>query len=413
MTVPDELWRLPDLPLGAVAEPIPITPSEEGDQRERVFVDANEFAESEIDAPEPLWGDDQVNAIPAGGLVLLAGRPGAGKTTVIVDLACHLACGLSWPPVDPENTRAPASFRAPRPLRVAVVENEGPQEMFRQKIKEKLDVFPHRIPHPDENTGCLVIQTWRWGAFSFADRDAGESARRELDQLDVDVVFGDPLASLGPEGVGSPADTRDFVALLRPLGLGQRRAFVFLHHFRERAERTEDELARISGAWGGHLDTLLTLSATTSEDRARLAWPKLRWARRKKPAPIILEKVWRTASFEAVSEEGDVSALEPVVAAALAESREQNSKRHGWLTAIELGKVTHNRRVDVQKALEGAPHLFSLRAGADAKAIGGHVNSKLWGLAEWDDAVQQPLRDVDEATGALSIDEEIDLDLGL
>jgi hypothetical protein len=345
-----------------------------------VFMDAYEFAALQTEPPRPLWGTDQCAVLAAGGLAILAGRPGSGKTTWILDLACHLAAGLPYPPK--EGDLGPDPWHVPRPLRIALVENEGPQEMFRLKLDDKLERFPHDIR---ETGGKLMVQSWRWGSFSFADLDASAKAQQELDDAEIDLVIGDPLASLGPAGVGSPADTRDFVACLRPLGLGTKRAFLFLHHFRERAERQEDELARISGAWGGHLDTLITLAATHSNDQARLAYPKLRWSRIKPPSPVILGRIWNSASFVTVGEEGDSAIIEPLVYEHLAETRAKKAGRNkeGWKTSTEIAKDIERRRVDVKKALEGAKHLFVCLTGQSARALGAKANAQLWGLKEW------------------------------
>lgn len=351
-----------------------------GDEPEPVFVDAYTFVEQQIEQPPPLWGNSECAVLATGGLAVLAGRPGSGKTTWILDLACHLAAGLAYPPR--ENGQGPDPWSVPRPLRIALIENEGPQEMFRAKLAAKLEHFPHDIR---ETEGALVVQTWRWGSFSFADQDANKRAQQELNDERIDLVIGDPLASLGPAGVGSPADTRDFVACLRPLGLGISRAFFFLHHFRERTERTEDELARISGAWGGHLDTLLTLSATHSDDQARLAYPKLRWSKMKAPNPVIMGRIWNTASFVTVGEEGDTAILEPLIYEHLALTRAKGGgrKNQGWQTGTEISKEIERRRVDVKKALEGAPHIFESRTGEQAKALGAKANAVLWGLSDW------------------------------
>ncbi len=353
---------------------------------ERVFQDAYQFVAEKTEQPEPLWGSTDCAIIAAGSLTVLAGRPGAGKTTWILDLACHLAAGLSYPPSEDGRTQP---WAVPRPLRIALIENEGPQEMFRAKLEDKLERFPHDIR---ELGGALLIQTWRWGSFSFADTDANTKAQTELDEHDIDLVIGDPLSSLGPAGVGSPADTREFVACLRPLGLGTRRSFFFPHHFRERVDRTEDELARISGAWGGHLDTLLTLSSTHSDDQARLAYPKLRWARIKKPNPLILGRIWNTASFVGIAEEGDTTILEPLISEHLSAARGQKKGRkgEGWLTATEIAKDLERRRLDVTKAVEGAPHLFVCLTGESAKALGAKANAKLWGLKEWTETETTP-----------------------
>jgi hypothetical protein len=356
-----------------------------------VFLDAYDFIAQESEPPAPLWGSADCAVVAAGGLTVLAGRPGAGKTTLILDLACHLAAGLPYPPA--ENEASPEPWHVPRPLKVALIENEGPQEMFRVKLNDKLERFPHDIRALG---GSLLVQTWRWGSFSFADKDASRRTAAELDAAQVDLVIGDPLASLGPAGVGSPADTRDFVACLRPLGLGTTRAFFFLHHFRERVDRTEDELARISGAWGGHLDTLLTLTSTHSDDQARLAYPKLRWSRKRTPNPVILGRIWNTMSFAAIGEEGDTTILEPLIYEHLAGAKASKGGRkgEGWQTSTEISKEIERRRVDVKKALEGAPHMFVSLTGEQAKALGAKANAVLWGLKEWTETETAPPDDI-------------------
>jgi hypothetical protein len=354
---------------------------EDGDEGEPLFMDAHAFVEMQVDTPAPLWGSARVTLIPAGGLVLFAGRPGVGKTTFLLDLLCHLAAGIPYPPRDDD--KAPVPHAVDRPVRVALIENEGPREMFRDKLADKLDRFAPEIP-----AGHLLIQTLRWGSFSFADDDAFQMARAQLDEHQIDLVVGDPLGMLGVEGVGSPADTRTFVQILRGLGLGTTRAFMFLHHFRERVERSEDELAKISGAWGGHLDTLVTLSAMADAKQARLAFPKIRWAKDPVPDPIILGRVYAAAAFEALGTEGDLSLLVPLLAEWLENARSQSrgAGGKGWFTYSEIAKEMGRRRADVGKALEDATHLFAMRTGEDARALGKKTSAKLWGLVDWDDA---------------------------
>jgi hypothetical protein len=362
-----------------------------------MFVLAEEFIERSFAAPEPLLGTAETAVIAAGSLNLLAGRPGAGKTTLLLDIACHLAAGIDWPPSDETDDRSPKPWPCHRPLKIALIENEGPQESFRAKLEEKLRRFPHEIPR-----GGLTIYALHWGTFSFADRGGFSQVQAEFDQHEIDLVVGDPLGSLGMEGVGSPAETLAFVQLLRPLGLGTTRAFLFLHHFRERVEKADDELSRISGAWGGHLDTLLTLSATASEDQLRLAYPKLRWARARTPHPIVLGKIFNTLGFEAIAEEGDVFLVEPLIAQELADARAAGRGHNGWQRVDDIRERIDKRRTDVKKALEGAPHLFTFVTGAQAKAMGAQSpKTILWGLVEWGDTHAVP-PDENPAQGSLA-----------
>lgn len=361
-------------------------PGEPTAPRGPLFLAAHDFASRQFAPPEPLLGTDELPILAVGSFNLLAGRPGAGKTTTLLDLACHMAAGIPWPSVDPANEKAPKPWPVPRPLRVALIENEGPQESFRGKIDRKLKHFPHSI---EEAGGCLLVQTMRWGTFSFADTSIADQLRDELDMHGIDIVMGDPLASLGLEGVGSPAETFAFVQLLRPLGLGERRAFLFLHHFRERIEKGEDELSKISGAWGGHLDTLLGLAATHSHDQLRLSYPKVRWAQIPEPKPIVLGKVYNTAGFEAIGEEGDVGLLEPRVHETLVACREAGRGFNGWMKLDDIRALIGGRRTDVKTALEGAPHLFVHVTGETAKLMGSKsVKTIFWGLREWGPPVE-------------------------
>ena len=342
--------------------------------------------------------------ISAAGLGLLAGRPGTGKTTLLLDIICHLAAGQAWPPVDPEQaSRAPEPWPCPKPLRIAMIENEGPIAMFQAKVQDKLERFPHSIRKAG---GQILIQTLNWGAFSFADRGVIDRVRGELDEHGIDLVVGDPLASLGLEGVGSPAETMAFVNLLRPLGLGTNRAFLFLHHFRERAEKGEDEVARLSGAWGGHLDTLITLAASGRQDQARLAYPKLRWNKVENPPPIILGRVYNTRSFEALAEESDPGLLEPLLTRWFEEQRDADSPRKGWGTATEIAKGVSRKRVVVEKTLEGAPHLFARCPEIVRAELKVRGNAKLWGLAAWIEGSPEALAEA-EAQTAMPADDEI------
>ena len=93
-----------------------------------------------------------------------------------------------------------------------------------------------------------------WGGFSLADDVHRERLIREIAEKGYDLVFGDPLDSLVIEGVGSPEDTRKFLALMKQTGLGKSVAWWLNTH--PRKEETKEALNEIAGAWGGKPDTV-------------------------------------------------------------------------------------------------------------------------------------------------------------
>ena len=159
------------------------------------------FIDAVSDAPPALIGSEADNLLPAGGLMLLAGKPGVGKTTLALDLAFHAASGRDW-----------LDLEVPRPLRVLLIENEGPREPFRRKLEAKRDAWAHSLG------GAIFVHALDWGALTLASAASRQALRDFLDAEEIDLVIADPLGGLGVQGVGSPAETRDFVALLREVG---------------------------------------------------------------------------------------------------------------------------------------------------------------------------------------------------
>lgn len=319
-----------------------------------VAVGLNAFLNLPVEERPPLLGTNDQALVAAGGLVLIGGKAGLGKTTLIVDAIFHLASGLPW-----------LTFPAPRPLNILVIENEGPLRMFQQKLAAKAKAWQHEL------TGQIHVQTGAWGYFSFNDLDHHTSISAYLDEHQIDLVIGDPIGTLGMEGVGSPEDTRNFVKLLVPLGLLNNRAFIFPVHFTK--EPRKDEIDQISGAWGGHLDTLMVLKSTGRKDELRLSFPKLRWWNNSPPAPIILGKVYNTHTFEILRHEGDEETpLEHRITKLLDDGT--------WRTAPEIAHKESGigvRRETVQKTLESRSDLFRFESGADH---GKSARAAVWQL---------------------------------
>jgi hypothetical protein len=260
-----------------------------------VAVRLAEFLALEFATKPAILGTELDTIIPTGGLALIAGMPGAGKTTLAIDCAFHLASGRDW-----------LGIPAARPINILFVENEGPQHKFQDKLRRKTELWEHDL------IADIHIHVLNWGAFNFTSENDVALIRSYLDEHMIDLVIGDPLDTLGPRGVGSPDDTREFVALLPPLGLTNNRSFVFLHHFRK--EISISEINQVSGAWGGRLDTLLVLKETEQPNELRLSFAKLRWAEPRQP--LILGKLINQAAFEVLAEEQpqtDDSAVEAML----------------------------------------------------------------------------------------------------
>ncbi len=324
-----------------------------------------DFLDEVSDSPAALVGDDDEVLLPAGGLLMLVARGGKGKTTLTIDFAFHLVSGVDW-----------LGFKVARPLRVLLVENEGPREPFRAKLATKTKVWPHEL------AGELFVHTLDWGGFTLADGDARAQLRSYIESNEIDVVVGDPLDSLGVAGVGSPEDVRAFMALMHEVGLHKDVAFVLLHH--PHKGESADPLDEASGAWGGKPDTQLNLDKKTN-NRARLSFPKVRWSRRGTRSAYLLAFDPDTESFSVVHEEADEERdYDAEIVALLTQTPWRTPKE----IAASADKGGIGANVDLVKDRLTKRHdLFVPRKGDDAKAVGRHPSATVWSLR---DVVNEP-----------------------
>jgi putative DNA primase/helicase len=147
----------------------------------------DEFVAATTDTPPTLIGDEREALLPAAGLLILFAKGGKGKTTLTLDAAFHFASGVDW-----------LGFAVPRPLRVLLIENEGPREPFRTKLELKKKLWPHPI------SGEIHGTTVDWGAVTLKNTVHAQALRDYVVDYEIDLVVGDPLDSLGLDGVGSP-----------------------------------------------------------------------------------------------------------------------------------------------------------------------------------------------------------------
>jgi hypothetical protein len=214
----------------------------------------SEFLAHEYPKAEPLLGGPGEIYVAKGSLFMVYGADGSGKSTLSVDAVGHLAAGVSW-----------LGLPVPRPVRVCLIENEGPPDLFQQKLATK--VASWEGPDPSNN---LFVFRGPWGEFSFADSGARAALTEYCDAHSIDLVVANPTLGLGVAASGRPDETQQFVDWLVECGLKGERAFWLLHH--------ENKAGQISGDWGRHPDTKVQLVQDGNRPRTKLEWAKTRWA---------------------------------------------------------------------------------------------------------------------------------------
>jgi hypothetical protein len=213
-----------------------------------------EFAAADEASAEPLLGDEHDTILSAGGMLVFYGDGGAGKTTLEVDLVFHLAAGLDW-----------LGLRVPRPLKILVIENEGPRGKFRVKLRDKLGAWDG----PPISDRIQVLEE-PWALFTFGADTHREALRNLIEEHGFDVVAAGPVQRLGIEGGGTPEEVSAFIrnieltraTLERPV------AVALAHH--------SNKAGAVSGAWEGVPDTLAHVQAR-GNGATRLFWQKVRW----------------------------------------------------------------------------------------------------------------------------------------
>jgi hypothetical protein len=219
------------------------------------IVSLDVFADTAEEGDEALLGDADNAVIPEGGDVMFYGDGGAGKTTLAVDLACHLAAADTW-----------LGIPVPHARRVLIIENEGPRPKFRGKLKRKRDGW-QGSPIEDR----ISVLEDPWGSFTFADERWRDFLAEHVRELAVDVVIVGPVAAAGMEAAGTLQEVRAFLTLVAEVRRhsGRPLVVILVHH--------ESKLGKVSGAWEGAGDTLIHVSPQ-GHGRTRVHFQKTRWA---------------------------------------------------------------------------------------------------------------------------------------
>jgi hypothetical protein len=241
-----------------------------------------DFAASDEVIAEPLVGDADKRLLPAGSTLVLYGEGGSGKTTLAIDLACHLAAGADW-----------LSFPIGRPCRVLLLENEGPRAEFRLKLRRKLANWAG----PDLANRVLVLEE-PWAQIDLRrGQDAAELAGA-LARHEIDVLLAGPIRRLGLEGGGTPAETVAFMGLLDRVRRDANRpvAAVLVHH--------ENKGGDISGAFEAEFDTVIHVKPDASQ-RTHVTFRKSRWSSRIHRRKAILGWVLDRDGFDVLQSDLD------------------------------------------------------------------------------------------------------------
>jgi hypothetical protein len=217
-------------------------------------VPLEDFVDVEEPGAEAFLGEAG-NAVIPGGSTMFYGPAGAGKTTLTIDFAFHVASGKAW-----------LGMAVSRPLRVLLVENEGPRPLFRRKLHDKARAWEGP---PVED--CIVILETPWADFTFQNESWREALTQIVRENEIDVVIAGPVTRTGMNEAGTLQDVRDFSRLIDDVRerSGGTVAIVLVHH--------ENRGGQVSGAWEPAVDTLFHVQPQ-GHGRLRLYVEKARWA---------------------------------------------------------------------------------------------------------------------------------------
>jgi hypothetical protein len=243
------------------------------------FEPMSDFLKRPFVRAEALLGEPGMVILARGSLFMVYGADGSGKSTFTIDGVAHLAAGVDW-----------LGIPVPRPVRVCLIENEGPPSLYQQKLAAKAESWDG----PDWR-GNVFVFAGPWGEFSFASSEARRALVAFCEEREIDVVVANPTLGLGVAASGRPDETQAFVDWLVECGLKSERAFWLLHH--------ENKSGQISGDWGRHPDTKIQLQQDGNDQRTKLDFAKTRWATLPSgsiPKVCLLEWVTETQGYTVV-----------------------------------------------------------------------------------------------------------------
>jgi archaellum biogenesis ATPase FlaH len=341
----------------------PAEPEQDGGTNLAVtVVSLEDFIAVDEDGAEALVGDADSILIPEGGDVMIYGDGGAGKTTLSIDLACHLAAGDDW-----------LEIPVARAARVLLIENEGPRPLLRKKLRRKVEAWP----------GAALGERVRlleqpWAQFTFATEQWRAELARIVRDTEIDVVMVGPLSRSGMDAAGTLQEVAAFMDLIKDVReqSGRRLTVVLIHH--------ENRAGTVSGAFEGSGDTLLHVTAA-GNGHTVLFVQKARWASDRHQQTIKL--AWTDGEgFELEADDRDLTSE---ITALLSDGRWRTVNEIRAKKEADAPGVGANGGA-VRDALNGDPERFETCTGDAAKALGRPKTTVLWRLRGVTRAAESP-----------------------
>lgn len=317
------------------------------------IVSYTDFASTDEETADPLLGTESQTILPVGGMLLMYGDGGAGKTTLTIDGVAHLGAGVPW-----------LGIEVDRPVRTLLIENEGPRGKFRAKLAEKLASWNGHPPY----AGNVKVMEDPWTRFSLREEQHRHALAVAISQEEIDLVVMGPLVTLGMVGGGTPDEVQDFERLIvttrqlvaRPFGLW------IVHH--------ENKAGDVSGAWERVPDALMHVTAQ-GNGHTRVVFRKARWSDRDHGRSMDLSWVVESRSF-ALNEKPTYDVHAEILTAFI--------HADGWRTAKEVSGIIGRNEARTRQALHDLVDRGELRFTNDRRVHMRGSTAHCWRLTQGD-----------------------------
>jgi hypothetical protein len=314
-----------------------------------------DFARVDERGADALVGTAEEVLIPEAGDVMFYGDGGAGKTTLTIDLAMHLATATDW-----------LGFEISRAVSTLIIEGEGPRPLLRRKLRRKLDGWSGALPGDR-----FTVWEKPWAQFTFATEEWRAALASQIVAKKIDVIIAGPLTRIGMDSAGTLQEVVAFLKFINDLRAlcGRPLTVILVHH--------ENKGGTVSGAWEGAGDTLFHVEAN-GNGKTTLTIEKARWS--SEAHGTTHDLVWTEGESFCVNEDAD-----PIAEIMVALTT-------GPLTIDNIAAAIKSRRTLVKDALQKHGEHFVIYTGDEARQFTNPETGKprsaraiLYGLKEGSD----------------------------